>query len=106
MDLIQIGIPPEEELGGGAEIDPVCGMRVEPTGAAGEWEYEGKTYYFCTRSCLEKFRAGPKEYLGTKSAGLSRLTPAARQMTVPTRHATYTCPMHPEVVREGPGTCP
>ncbi|MFZ1803212.1 MAG: YHS domain-containing protein, partial [Nitrospira sp.] len=39
------------------EIDPVCGMTVQPATAAGSYEYRGKTYYFCATRCLEKFRA-------------------------------------------------
>lgn len=45
------------------EIDPVCGMTVQPTTAAGLYEYGGKTYYFCATRGLEKFRADPDYYL-------------------------------------------
>src|SRR5262245_31545714 len=99
MDLIQIGPPPAEdaEPGSGAEIDPVCGMHVEPATAAGSFAYQGKTYYFCARSCLEKFRANPDAYL-------NRTT---RPESEPAKPGTkYTCPMHPEVVQDGPGACP
>ncbi|HMC09983.1 MAG TPA: YHS domain-containing protein, partial [Pirellulaceae bacterium] len=70
MDLIQIGKPPEgdEEPAGGVEIDPVCGMRVEPAKAAGKFDYGGRTYYFCARSCLEKFRADPAAYLSQEKS--------------------------------------
>ncbi len=44
-------------------IDPVCGMTVQPATAAGSFEYQGKTYYFCATSCLAKFRADPIYYL-------------------------------------------
>ena len=44
-------------------IDPVCGMRVSPEKAAGSYEFEGVTYYFCARSCLAKFQASPRAYL-------------------------------------------
>src|SRR5436190_6772763 len=65
MDLIQIGMPPQgEEPGGEGEVDPVCGMRVEPARAAGKFDYRGRTYYFCARSCLEKFRAEPERFIG------------------------------------------
>jgi YHS domain-containing protein len=56
------------EVGGGQpdegsmKRDPVCGMDVDPTSAAGAEEHEGKTYYFCSRSCLERFRADPQRY--------------------------------------------
>ncbi len=68
--------------------DPVCGMEVEPGRAAGSHVREGKTYYFCSLHCLEKFKAGP---LG-EPAGM----PSGR----------YTCPMHPQVLQDGFGTCP
>ena len=46
------------------EIDPVCGMEVDPQNAAGSYEHEGKTYYFCSQGCLEDFREDPESYLG------------------------------------------
>src|SRR5687767_9453859 len=50
------------------EIDPVCGMTVSPNSAAGSYSYQGKTYYFCSRSCLTRFKADPVSYL-SKAAG-------------------------------------
>ena len=44
-------------------LDPVCGMMIEPAEAAGQFEYRGKTYYFCHPSCLERFQAAPGEFL-------------------------------------------
>lgn len=46
------------------EIDPVCGMEVAPKSAAGSFEYEGVTYYFCSQGCLDDFREDPASYLG------------------------------------------
>ncbi|HKW96544.1 MAG TPA: heavy metal translocating P-type ATPase [Bryobacteraceae bacterium] len=79
--------------------DPVCGMTVDPAHAAAVYDYAGKTWYFCNPHCLERFRADPARYGGEASA-----QPAALSETV--SGATYTCPMHPEVVRNGPGSCP
>ena len=45
-------------------LDPVCGMEVEPDTAAGSWEYQGTTYYFCSAGCLEDFKEDPGSYLG------------------------------------------
>ena len=45
------------------EIDPVCGMEVDPTAAEAAWEYEGVTYYFCSTGCLIDFREDPDSYL-------------------------------------------
>jgi Cu+-exporting ATPase len=45
------------------ERDVVCGMQVDPAKAAGSSEYNGKTYYFCARSCKAKFDANPGQYV-------------------------------------------
>jgi P-type Cu+ transporter len=87
--------------------DPVCGMAVDPSRAAGSHEHGGRTYHFCSRHCLEKFRTDPDEYLGrdgdARSSGAS--TPLATQSAAPAG-PIYTCPMHPEVKQDHPGTCP
>lgn len=44
------------------EKDVVCGMQVDPTKAAGASDYNGKTYYFCSKSCKAKFDADPAQY--------------------------------------------
>jgi Cu+-exporting ATPase len=74
-------------------LDPVCGMTVEPATAAGSVEHQGKTYWFCSQHCVHAFRADPDKYLGAKKAA----EPV---------HGQYTCPMHPEIVQMGPGSCP
>jgi Cu+-exporting ATPase len=76
--------------------DPVCGMDVDPAEAAGSYVHEGQTYYFCGTHCLERFRAEPDKFLGQRTAKPAVEHPAA----------TYTCPMHPEVVSDKPGACP
>ncbi len=43
--------------------DPVCGMEVTRETAAGAWEHGGETYYFCSRSCFERFKADPDAFL-------------------------------------------
>ena len=50
----------------GAVRDPVCGMQIAPTSAAGSVEHDGKTYSFCSRACVEKFRSNPSLYMPTK----------------------------------------
>ncbi|MEO7672446.1 MAG: YHS domain-containing protein [Pyrinomonadaceae bacterium] len=42
--------------------DPICGMQVEESDAAGQYEFEGKTYYFCSTGCTAKFKADPAAY--------------------------------------------
>jgi P-type Cu+ transporter len=73
--------------------DPVCGMTVDEETAAGSAEYEQKRYYFCSTHCLHKFQAAPRNY-----------TRPAEKSAVPA--AVYTCPMHPEIRQDAPGTCP
>ncbi len=78
-------------------VDPVCGMKVEPANAAAEIEHAGRTYYFCSKHCAEEFNADPAKYA------------AKAPSSAPPRAATdtkWTCPMHPEIVRDGPGSCP
>ena len=86
-------------------IDPVCGMTVDPASAAGSFTHAGTTYHFCSRHCLEKFRADPAKYLtGSAAESCCGHAPSAAAPIVP--GAKYTCPMHPEIVQDGPGTCP
>ena len=83
----------------GLAIDPVCGMTVDPSRAAASYEHGGTKYYFCCSHCLDKFRAHPEQYL----------EPAKRPRQQAATRASggqYTCPMHPEIVQQGPGTCP
>jgi Cu+-exporting ATPase len=74
-------------------IDPVCGMTVDEQAAAGSAEYEGEHYFFCSTHCLHKFQAAPGNYI----------RPPAKQRA---QSAIYTCPMHPEIRQDAPGTCP
>jgi len=79
-------------------IDPVCGMTVDPSHAAGHSTYQGKVYHFCSQGCVAKFEANPEKYLH----------PAAQPEPMPAHSEAveYTCPMHPEVRKVGPGSCP
>jgi Cu+-exporting ATPase len=47
------------------EIDPVCGMEVDPKSAAGSFEYLGTTYYFCSAGCLQDFQEDPDSFVGS-----------------------------------------
>src|SRR5258708_1707125 len=76
--------------------DPVCGMETVPSSAVGTAAHDGRTYHFCSRNCLSKFEADPTRYVGKRTE-----TPP------PTEPGTgYSCPMHPEVHQQGPGSCP
>jgi P-type Cu+ transporter len=82
--------------------DPVCGMEVDPAHAAGSAVLAGKTYHFCSTSCLARFQANPGAFVGGSRAS----PPASPSATAIEGDARYTCPMHPEIVRDGPGSCP
>jgi Cu+-exporting ATPase len=76
--------------------DPVCGMNVNPETSKHRAEHEGKTYHFCSAGCRTKFMGDPDRYLS-----------AEKRPADPMPEATiYTCPMHPEIRRQGPGSCP
>ncbi len=90
-------------------VDPVCGMRVDPTRATHKLQHEGETYYFCCAHCAQKFRSAPNRYLHpAHPPGLLQarhtlvFTPAAAETT----GARFICPMHPEVTSATPGDCP
>ena len=78
--------------GAAPATDPVCGMQVR-TASALSAEHAGRTYYFCNDKCRSKFLADPERYV----ASSERAAPAGTK---------YTCPMHPEIVRDEPGHCP
>ena len=85
-------------------IDPVCGMTVDPGHAAGTSVYQGTSHAFCSVSCKQKFDREPARYAGGKAPD-----PHAHSTTVPpvpAQDVTYTCPMHPQIIRSGPGSCP
>ena len=89
-------------------LDPVCGMTIDPADAVGHVDYDGHTYYFCAESCLERFKEEPGKYVGPE-AGSQAPGPTARIPHPGSRipaSAKWTCPMHPEIVRDGPGSCP
>ncbi len=101
--------------------DPVCGMTVNPDSAAASCEHEGRTYFFCSPHCLEKFQADPKKFQShgdaSHSCGDHDHDPAehaahqhlaANESNASDHDSSgkYTCPMHPEVVSDQPGKCP
>ena len=98
--------------------DPVCGMQVAEDRAAGRAEHDGRTYYFCSNRCLDKFRADPVAYAAAAAAraapadghhGQAHAGHAHAHAVAPTPAppgAIWTCPMHPEVRQDYPGDCP
>src|SRR5471032_2287130 len=115
-------------------VDPVCGMTIEETDAVGTHQHNGLTYYFCNPSCLERFKADPKQFLEPVATsavppptGASYICPMDSEVhsskpgacpkcgmalepdlsnPAALTRIEYTCPMHPEVVRDAPGACP
>lgn len=75
--------------------DPVCGMTVDPATAKHSVRHQARDFYFCSAGCKAKFEAEPQKYLGGKAA--PQPMPKGTQ---------YTCPMHPEIIRDKPGSCP
>lgn len=51
--------------------DPVCGMDIDPSKAAGQTDHNGQTYHFCGTKCKEKFDLNPEQYVG-KTAGTAK----------------------------------
>jgi P-type Cu+ transporter len=91
------GAAPEKPAGGEA-IDRVCGMSVDPKAALSQ-RHGDETYYFCSPRCRDKFVAEPARYV-------KPLKPAAATAPVAAAGTVWTCPMHPEIRRDGPGACP
>src|SRR5215831_10504386 len=99
-------------------IDPICGMDLEPSTAAGKHAHNGQTYYFCSQHCLTKFKEDPEKFLKAQH-GHTDVAPH-RQVQVGqaqghdhahvspkgTDHGTYVCPMDPEVRESKRGACP
>lgn len=77
--------------------DPVCGMDVSAPSKFTS-NRNGETHHFCSASCKSKFDADPSKF----TSGGNKTSAPAKSAS----KALYTCPMHPEVVQEGPGSCP
>ena len=92
--------------------DPVCGMSVDPDQSRFVSEHDGKQFHFCSAGCKQTFDADPGRYADGSSrpghdhhhssvgGGAGPEGGAAAEV------AEWTCPMHPEVRRPGPGSCP
>jgi len=85
--------------------DPVCGMTVDPAKARASLAHAGKTYYFCSNGCRDKFAADPARWLKKAAEPIAAGTAVGDGKPALTA-VEWTCPMHPQIVRSGPGTCP
>lgn len=93
---------PENDAGsatkaGATATDPVCGMTVTVKPDTRTETFDDETFHFCSDKCQTKFKVDPWFYASGRAAGQDKATPA---------NAQYTCPMHPEIVRDAPGACP
>lgn len=84
--------------------DPVCGMTPKPD-TPHRLTHEGEEVLFCSASCRTKFAADPAKYAHGYHGHATHGGPPVDPETVPAG-AQWTCPMHPEIVRDGPGSCP
>lgn len=83
--------------GGPTAVDPVCGMTVSLKPDTRTESFGPKNFHFCSEKCQTKFKADPWFYASGRAAGCRKAAPANVQ---------YTCPMHPEIIRDAPGACP
>ena len=86
--------------------DHVCGMKVDTGSAKFHHDLGDTTYYFCSARCLEKFRADPDSYLNPSNHDPAVKQPALGALPEPAAGTIWTCPMHPQIRRDGPGQCP
>lgn len=85
------------QSGAKTSTDPVCGMQVERGADARRRDYNGETYWFCSERCETKFDADPWFYASGNAEKDEREAGPGKQ---------YTCPMHPEIIRDEPDSCP
>lgn len=100
------GHGPDGAAQGAAVTDPVCGMKIDPETAQHRYELDGSSYYFCSARCLEKFKADPDHYLNPPATDPAVTNPAMGALPQAAEGTIWTCPMHPEIRRNGPGSCP
>jgi Cu+-exporting ATPase len=78
-------------------IDPVCGMTVDPAAGKPSHDHAGETYHFCGQRCCDRFAEDPEHFLSGAHLEAAANAPDGTM---------FTCPMDPEIVQEGPGSCP
>jgi len=83
--------------------DPVCGMTTDSAESYLAYEHQGKTIYFCSESCLKKFKSDPEKYSPRHS---EKSGPDAIEDKKVPPGSVFTCPMHPEIRQQEPGDCP
>ena len=91
---------------GALVVDPVCGMKVDSRTSAHKLELNGRPYAFCSARCLDKFQADPDRYLNPPGTDPAVTHPAMGALPEAAEGTIWTCPMHPEIRRDAPGSCP
>ncbi len=86
--------------------DPVCGMMVDPSTTPHRRALGEATYHFCSAGCASKFEADPDRYLNPPDQDPAIQQPALGSLAEAAEGAVWTCPMHPQVRRPSPGSCP
>jgi heavy metal translocating P-type ATPase len=87
--------------------DPVCGMTVDPTATEHISAHDGEEFYFCSSGCKATFDAEPDRHTRGTHAHDHGASATGEPPTPKEGEAVeYTCPMHPEIRQDGPGTCP
>ncbi len=86
--------------------DPVCGMTVDPKRTEHHFRHGDTDYHFCSARCRSKFAADPEAYLNPRSEDPAVAHPALGALAEPAQGTVWTCPMHPEIRRSDPGSCP
>ncbi|NQV94898.1 MAG: YHS domain-containing protein, partial [Sphingomonadales bacterium] len=96
--MIESASPHHGHEDGGASVkDPVCGMTVDPDKTEYHAHHADQDYHLCSAGCRTRFVADPDHYLSPDRSAAQEAVPAG---------TIYTCPMHPEIRQEGPGSCP
>src|ERR1044071_905203 len=87
-------------------IDPICGMTVDEATAKWTSTIDGETFYFCSAGCKARFEAEGTGHRGQGTGRRLATAPPVTRHPSPVPSSEYTCPMHPEIVRDAPGSCP
>lgn len=97
--------------------DPVCGMTPKAD-TPHRLTHEGAEVLFCSAGCKSKFEANPSAYMTRSAVHKAQMPDHAGHGPACHDHASeapsktaapgsqWTCPMHLEIVRDGPGACP
>src|ERR1051326_3879636 len=101
MNTLAHPVKQDYRAANGVSHDPVCGMTVNPATTPHHADHAGRYYFFCSAKCRDRFLADPARYSALDEV---RLTPISAPHA-PSK-SLWICPMHPQIVRSEPGSCP